>query len=146
MKKILCFMLTLCIILTSSISSFANGLSVESEPNKKEIVHIYDGSGELIETMTEEEFEASENQRASGTLIVRIFAALGVVSTIAWCTEALTGVNVANWIYNNVSLPIYKATKTMRIYSRSGGITNPYPPNSYQGAMWKKNNFYVVVK
>lgn len=30
------------------------------------------------------------------------------------------------------------------IYSRSSKIFNPYSPHSYQGSMWKKNNFYYV--
>ncbi|MBC5998399.1 hypothetical protein EAI30_16740 [Romboutsia ilealis] len=147
MKKILCFMLTLAITITSSISSFANGVSMESESNQKEVISVYDGSGELIDTMTEEEFESMESERISPWVVVKaIVAAGGVISTIAWYTEALTGVNVANWVYNNISLPIYKSTKTMHIYARSKTLHNPYPPHSYEGAMWKKNNFYVVVK
>ena len=147
MKKMLCSMLTLAIMLTFSIGSFANAVSMESQSNPKKVVSIYDGSGELIDTMTEEEFEKMESERVGAWVVVKaVVKAAGVISTIAWCTEALTGVNVANWVYNNVSLPIYKTTKNMHIYSRSNTLYNPYPPHSYEGAMWKKNNFYVVVK
>lgn len=32
------------------------------------------------------------------------------------------------------------------VYSTSGIVQNPYPPNSYQGSQWYKTNFYCVVE
>lgn len=34
---------------------------------------------------------------------------------------------------------------TIYVYSSSGVVVNPYPPNSYQGSQWYKTNFYCVV-
>lgn len=31
------------------------------------------------------------------------------------------------------------------VYSSSGVVVNPYPPNSYQGSQWYRTNFYCVV-
>lgn len=35
--------------------------------------------------------------------------------------------------------------KEIYVYSSSGTVVGPYPPNSYQGAQWYKTNFYCVV-
>lgn len=37
-------------------------------------------------------------------------------------------------------------SKTIFVYSRTDRVINPYPPHSFEGAMWKQNNFYYVVQ
>lgn len=49
-------------------------------------------------------------------------------------------------IRNNVVIPFTDEAKKMQLYSVSGGITNPYPPNSYQYSQFNKTNYYWVVE
>ncbi|MGL4873600.1 MAG: hypothetical protein ACRC30_02995 [Clostridium sp.] len=150
MKKLLKkIALTLTFLFCSNtISSFAISLESVKSKDTEKTVSVYDGSGNLLyDKIQMSEYNKLKETKGIGVLLVVkvFFKALGVLGSISFVTEVLTGVSIPRWIHDNITIPIYNTSKTMEIYSRDRNVFNPYPPRSYQGATWKKNNFYVVV-
>jgi len=146
MKKLMAFVLTLSIIFGCTMTAFA------AEPDRVEgKVEVYNGAGQYIGTFDSfEEFQMEylgANERsivgAAKFVLKIILEALNTYSVFETCKE-LTGKDVNGWITENVTLPIGQGLGTFKLYSVSGGITNPYPPNSYQYSQYNKTNYYWV--
>ncbi len=150
MKKIIATMLALTMFVTACNFSLLNVKAAEPEESKK--ITVYDGAGVYVgEYDSIKEFEKEilgidSKQRAVPAWIMTALTAYGAITLVVDVTYLLTGVDAKEWARENVIIPFYEAAKTMKLYSVSGGITNPYPPNSYQYHQYNKTNYYWVVE
>lgn len=148
-RRILSMFLVISILLCNFGAITANADTITNNTTK---VSIYNASGEFIgefESIQEFEIEylgINPNQRGVGTWILTVAASYGVVSMFIDIAYVFTGVDVKTWVRNNVVVPFTEEVKNMKLYSVSGGITNPYPPNSYQYSQFNKTNYYWVVQ
>lgn len=166
MKKVLSFFLVLTLCITALPLSFLEVRAAEEEPQTEEVYEVYNGFGELEFTASSiEEVEKKLNEDYSTTRGVNSFIKLckfgakfvGGVGTL------LTVIDV---VYNFISYANGKAQlidvidaivpystlkklvnsqKRGYLYGKNAGI-NPYPPHSYQGAMWLKSQTYYVIR
>lgn len=86
-----------------------------------------------------------EEKSTIGMICVIGWAILGGVATVDYYVEQLTGKDIAAWASQNSKIPYSEYKIKIRIRSSDGNVFNPYPPHSYEGAMWQKNNFYVEI-
>lgn len=86
-----------------------------------------------------------EKEGVIGTVCVVAWAILGAVATVDYYVEKLSGKDIATWASENSKIPYTPYKIKIRIISSDGNVFNPYPPNSYQGAIWKQNNFRVEI-
>lgn len=142
MKRWMAFVLFLSIMFGATTTALA------AEPEKKEKVVVYDGAGQYIgefDSITDFQREYSGiKQRSAVKWIVKIVRAALEAYEIVEINEEFTGIDINGWIDKNITLPISQGLGTFRLYSISGGITNPYPPNSYQYSQFNKTNYYWV--
>lgn len=143
LKKWLACILTLTIILGYSTAAFA----AESKERTAKIT-VYDGEGQYIgEFDSLSEFQQEYlgiKERSAVKWIVEIFLRALEMYDILEVNKEFTGVDINGWIDKNVTLPIAQGLGTFKLYSVSGGMTNPYPPNSYQYKQFNKTNYYWV--
>jgi len=150
MKKIIATALALVMFVTACNFSLLNVNAAEPKESKK--ITIYDGAGVYVgEFDSIEEFEKEilgidSKQRTVPAWIMTAVTVYGAITLVVDVTYLLTGVDAKEWARENVVIPFYESAKTMKLYSASGGITNPYHPNSYQYHQYNKTNYYWVVE
>lgn len=116
----------------------------------KETISVYDGSGQYIgEFDSLEEFEReylgnNGNQRSGLRWVLKILKYALETYDVLEAVKDFTGIDVNGWISAHVVLPAVEGVAKFRLYSVSGGITNPYPPNSYQYHQFDRTNYYWV--
>lgn len=125
---------------------------LNQNPNS-EGVTIYNGAGQYVgDFQSVEEFESKVlgiNKNERGPVVAWIMTAAAVYGAVSMINDAsylLTGIDAKVWIRENVIVPFYDYIRTMRLYSSSGGIDNPYPPHSYQYTQFNRTNYYWVVQ
>lgn len=124
---------------------------------------MYDGYGKIIyEADTLEEAEAylnslsgSRSVSRSAVLVARTAIKIATTLILVGCTiYTVQGVLLGEadiidiidlFIPIETLMEIEANREYIYVYSSSGTVVNPYPPNSYQGAMWIKSNFYCIV-
>lgn len=144
--------------------------AAERTPENKEAAYkVYNGYGEVIyEADSLEEAEAylnaicgnagTKSARSTGMLAAKtMIKGLGIAGAII--TAGLVIYNVKGvamgekdvidvidcFFPASTLLEIANNKSYIYVYSSSGTVVNPYPPNSYQVAQWYKTNFYCVV-
>ncbi|MDB2074362.1 hypothetical protein PMZ66_01965 [Clostridium paraputrificum] len=101
---------------------------------------------ESMEDFQTECLGVNENQKGAVTWLLTAATIYGVISMINDVRYILTGVDAKVWIRENVVVPFYQEAKNMKLYSVSGGISNPYQPHSYQYIQFNQTNYYWVVQ
>lgn len=166
-KSFLPFFLTLALLLTwiAPISASAktrkqetnetsisvNAKTVKQETNEKPVT-IYNGIGEYvgefksIQDFQEKYLGINPYQRGVGTWLLTAATIYGVISMINDISYLFTGVDAKVWVRENVVVPFYESAKTVKLYSVSGGIDNPYPPHSYEYTIFNRTNYYWAVQ
>lgn len=164
MKKV--FASILCMILVIGCFNI-NALAAEiPEETKEQKYEVYNGYGELLYVADSLE-EAEEylgnhcgNERSArlaykiGKLTVKeVLEEVGIVKAI--CVAYRVGdyffgdgelIDIANEIVPISTLwAIANTIYELHLYSNTPNLSNPYPPNSYQGAQWVRNTFYYIV-
>lgn len=148
MKKIIVTMMALVMFVTAFGITPLNANAASKEETGK--VTVYDGSGayvgefDSIEEFQREVLGRNAQQRGVAAWLVTASAVYGVVTLILDVSYLFTGIDAKVWIRENVMVPFFDEAKKMELYSVSGGITNPYPPNSYQYQQFNKTNYYWV--
>lgn len=160
MKKLL----SLCLVFSLLCSLVTPAFAVDNTPLPTEKNYkVYNGYGEIIyEADTLEEAEVylnslSGSRSVSRSAILAARTAIKIVTTIVLvdCTiytvqGVLLGkadlIDIIDLFFPIETLmEIEKNREYISVYTSSGTIVNPYPPNSYQGTRWIKDNFYCVV-
>lgn len=119
------------------------------EDNSK--IKVYDSKGNLLE-----EFETKEQLNAYlgisekrvdqvGKVILKVIYDILIGLGVMYMDQAIT--SLADYMtYDYFTFPPVEDGDIITVYSLDGNVYNPYPPNSYQGANWAKNNFRIVVE
>lgn len=167
-KRIIVLFSLLTFIITSNLgvlTTSAQTLDKGTDNNAK--YKVFNGYGELMYTSDSledaEQYLAALNSNTSERSISSVFKVartafkkLPNLSTpvMVLCVTykvgqyALGKADVSDIINEIIPLNTLKeiaaSLDEVILYSRSSKIFNPYPPHSYEGAMWKKNNFYYV--
>lgn len=143
MKKLLALTLALSIAFGCTTTAFA--AEPEEKSNK---VTVYNGAGQYVgEFDSFEEFQREYlgiKERSAAVWIVKIVLTAIDVYSVLELNKQFTGVDINGWISQNITLPVQQGLGTFKLYSVSGGMTNPYPPNSYQYQQFNKTNYYWV--
>lgn len=123
---------------------------------------VFNGHGELIyiaDTLEDAEFymaNIDNNDRSAGAVwkvAKTVFqkAATPIMITCIvyrvgdWLLSDGEVLDIINEIVPiRTLMEIAELGEDLFIYSRSNSLSNPYPPNSYEGAMWVSNNYYYV--
>ena len=164
-RKIISLLLSIAIMfgIVGNTAFAAERLS-NAERVKKYVV--YNGNGEILyeaESLTDAEnymMGRNTNCRSTRGIIKIAKAVIDAVSpvgkvvvgalTIYEINQTMAGKSEIIDIIS-IHFPISELLKiaankqAVYVYSKSGLIQNPYPPNSYQGSQWYKTNFYCVV-
>ena len=164
MKRIIKIMTTLVVTLLLVTVLPCATFADDSDASEESTYEVYNGFGELIGTFNSfEEAEAfvsgnNGNARSSSNavkickFIIKLF---GAIDTMAKVVEIFT--TVIEYAGNEgMMLEIIDIIVPQSIkegLARDGksaflyGVNapNPYPPHSYQGATWVKNNTYYIV-
>lgn len=142
-KKLVALTLALSIAFGCTTTAFAAG--PEEKSNK---VTVYDGAGQYVgEFDSFEEFQREYlgvKERSAAVWVLKLILKGIEAYSVLELNKQFTGIDVNKWIGENVTLPIAQGLGTFKLYSVSGGITNPYPPNSYQYQQFNKTNYYWV--
>ena len=164
MKKSILSFITSLLILTIFVTLLSPiGVSAKSETSitKNQTYSVYNAQGELVgvvDDLSKAEQVISMNSlslrsnttsmqiTSAGKLLATVRVIMKVIAGVIFLSYQLTGVDLNAYLRTYVSIPIINALKIMYFYSRDGNTSSPYPPNSYEGAMWKRNNFYIVVE
>ena len=164
MKKTFFIFITSLLTLTIFITLLSPiGVSAKSETNitRNKTYSVYNAQGELIGVVddlskAEQVISMSSLSLRTNTtsmqitstskLLATVRVIMKVIAAVIFVSYQLTGVNLEEYLRTYVSIPAINALKKMYFYSRDGNTSSPYPPNSYEGAMWKRNNFYIVVE
>ena len=101
---------------------------------------------ESMEDFQTECLGVNENQKGAVARLLTSATIYRMISMINDVSYILTGVDAKVWIRENVVVPFYQEAKNMKLYSVSGGISNPYPPHSYQYIQFNQTNYYWVVQ
>lgn len=150
MKKVIAMMLALVMFVATCGFPSMNVSAAE----KSEKVTVYDGSGayvgefdsiedferEVLGTDKNSRSEIIEGLRCIAKIIMRALETYSIVETVSDISQ----VDINGLIGDKIVLPVWNGIKTFKLMSVSGGITNPYPPNSYQYSQFYKTNFYWV--
>lgn len=149
-KRILSFVLALAILFAGMVP-----IDVQAtEAQNTEKITVYNGAGEFVgEFDSYEEFETEIlgiNEETRGIvdglrwIIKIILTAINAYSTVETVSD-ITGRDIHALIGDKILLPAWNGVKQhFKLMSVSGGITNPYPLNSYQYNQFYKTNFYWV--
>lgn len=157
MKRLISVCMALVMLLTVfPLNAFATNLGNEETDSG---VKVYNGAGKFIgEYDSVQDFkrnflgtcgtqEASVEPRVPiGAWLISASAVYGVISMINDACYLFTGIDAKVWIRENVVVPFTNELKNMELYSLSGGISNPYPPNSSQYHEFNRTNYYWVVQ
>lgn len=156
MKRTFAIALALVMLLTVfPLSVFATNIDNEETGSG---VKVYNGAGVFVgEYDSVQDFErAFLSTRGTTGLgveprgpiewLLAASAVYGVISMINDACYMFTGIDPKVWIRENVVVPFTNELKNMDLYSLSGGITNPYPPNSSQYHEFNRTNYYWVVQ
>lgn len=126
---------------------------------------VYNGYGEIVYTADSlEEAEAYISGTNEGTstrsarsawlaakTLIKIGAKLALSGAVLYevngvMTGESTIIDVIDLFFPASSLAEMATNRdVIYVYSSSGLVVNPYPPNSYQGSQWYRTNFYCVV-
>ena len=150
-KSFLSFFLILSLLLTCFVPIRASATTIRKSTTNSPVT-VYNGMGEYVgEFESIEDFQTkflgiNENQKGVAAWLLTAATIYGVVSMINDVSYILTGIDAKVWIRENVAVPFYQEAKNMKLYSVSGGISNPYPPHSYQYIQFNQTNYYWVVQ
>lgn len=161
MKKIIKIMTTLVVTLLLVTVLPCAAFADDSDASEESTYEVYNGFGELIGTF--DSFEDAEafisgddvNARSSSNAIkickftiklidimitiVRIYStALEYAKSEEMMIEIVKAI-----VPEEIKEGLAKEGKSAFLYGVDA--PNPYPPHSYQGAMWVKNNTYYIV-
>lgn len=148
-NKILSLAVALAILFTGIIPM--NVHAQEKQDAQK--IAVYDGSGAFVgEFDSYEEFEREVlgiNEDSKSVIeglrwIVKIIRYAIDAYNIVELVSDLTETDIHGLIGEHVILPTWNGVQNFKLMSVSGGITNPYPANSYQYHQFYKTNFYWV--
>lgn len=148
-RKILSMILVMSILLCNLGAMTSNATTTADNSIKVSVYNVrgeYIGDFDSVQQFESEYLGINPNQKGVGSLILSIAAAYGVLSMVMDATYVFTGIDVKVWVRNNVVIPFTEGARNMKLYSLSGGIVNPYPPNSYQYSQFNKTNYYWVVE
>lgn len=151
------FCMALCLIATPE-HTFAE----EKQNPEPEVYEIYNSQGEYLgesenpELFYQEYLEANNislytegDEKIIKELVLWIegsfaFRALSFISTVQYTIEL--GIATVNWVNAHLTFPSdFTGNREIKIFSKTGGVFNPYPPHSLEGAQWERNNFYYAV-
>ena len=146
LKKCVLFAVSLSMLLSLSLTASAS----EAKPLESEKITVCNGDGQYIgEFDSMEEFESEflgikgERSSAARWLFRILKHAVGTYDVLEMVDD-FTGIDINGWIAEHVILPVKEAAAKFSLYSVSGGITNPYPPHSYQYILYDRTNYYWV--
>lgn len=145
MKKYLSIFLMLLVLVTSSLSVLASSIQTE---NEIKTFKVYDGAGNLLDTVNSKDdlslYGIDQNQRAD-LLVAKFTKTYGEIGMVHELALGLTKLTL--WLAETkVQVPYCPTESLVYIYSKDRNLYNPYPPNSYEGAMWPQNNFIIIVE
>lgn len=150
-KSFLSFFLILSLLLTWFTPISASATTIKKSTTDAPVT-VYNGMGEYVgEFESFQDFQIdflgiNENQRGVGTWLMTVAAVYGVISMFNDLSYLFTGIDAKVWTRENVVVPFYEASKKMKLYSVSGGLSNPYPPHSYSYILYNQTNYYWVVQ
>lgn len=148
MKKILQISLIITMFICSISPVFAKSTSVDTS----ETFTVYNSDNIALATFNTLE-EAEQFIRLQNNEKINPGQAWEVLKAIIdWTGRIITLITV----YDEISNPqswlnqrfVFDNTTDAEVivYSNDGKVSNPYPPNSYEGWYWEKNNFYYVLR
>lgn len=170
MKKKMFVKRIISFVLCMSVLFGTMGLSVFAAENNEKATStnqykVYNGYGEIVYTADSlEDAEAYISGTNEGTSTCSARSAWMIAKTLIKLIPTLTLIGATYYTVNSAMvgestvidiIDIYFPASTLieiaenrnviYVYSTSGLVVNPYPPNSYQGSQWYKTNFYCVV-
>ena len=165
MKNFFAILLAMTLLFCGSASCLQ--VNAAGAPMEEKNYEVYNGYGELIYVADSlEEAEQYLNAAlgmerdargaflAAMTYIAYLNATAHTIKVVGCVTYEIDqyylGEAEVKYILTQILSPsrmdeIIAAQDPVYLYSRSASLLNPYPQNSYQGAMWYKNNYYVIV-
>ena len=153
MKRLVAIFMSAIILFCSiGTNGYAAELGkVEETHGDNSQIKVYDSEGNLLETFeTKEQLNdylgISEKRAGSvGKMILRVIYDILIGVGVEYMDQAIR--SFADYMtYNYFTFPPMEDGDIVTVYSLDGNVYNPYPPNSYQGANWPKNNFRIVVE